>query len=259
MRIRSLSFLRSCTVLAIAGFTTFVFFQKAAVAQSEVPKAYLEALKDASDPQPNEVLDNLTVIDKSNPNIKWDDQGSRVLVATFTKENGYTSGKITSVIWVTIVPELQNFCQQYVDENIGTRKLNQRLNQLLGLRPDEGFTHIAEIWVNPQYLKRPTLNPDIRKHATKSEPLPIQFPLQFPQGVDLAYQNWFVKMISSRKSSPYPWTGLGYTYDWGIYPKTELQNDAGLSEFVIFANAESSTTIEVNKPILSTDDYCKKK
>jgi hypothetical protein len=57
----------------------------------------------------------------------------------------------------------------------------------------------------------------------------------------------------------YPWTGLGYTYDWGIYPKTPLQTDAGLSEFIIFLppNTEPSVSIEV-KGVFSTEEYCKK-
>ncbi len=54
---------------------------------------------------------------------------------------------------------------------------------------------------------------------------------------------------------PYPWTALGYTYDWG--PKTNLQTDAGLSEFVIFVppNTSLSSPIKVMK-VESTQKYC---
>jgi len=45
---------------------------------------------------------------------------------------------------------------------------------------------------------------------------------------------------------PYPWTQLGYTYDWGN-PETEV----GLSEFVIKTNSK----VKVNR-IESTLKYC---
>ncbi|CAN1208665.1 hypothetical protein TUMEXPCC7403_00490 [Tumidithrix helvetica PCC 7403] len=251
MRIKPLSFLCSFTVLIIASSTILAASGKDSVAQLVPP----EALRDAAEPLPNEVLDNLTVINESNPNIKWDGQRgkSRVLVATFTRANGHASGKTASVIWVTVAPELKDFCKKYKDTEATTEELNRRLNQLLGLRPNEGFTHIAEIWVDPQYLRRPTLNPDIRRYPTKSEPLPIQLPLQFPQGVDIAYQKWFTKQVEDRAKSSYPWTGLGYTYDWS--PKTNLQNHAGLSEFIIFPTPETPIPIEV-KQILPTEKYC---
>ena len=48
-----------------------------------------------------------------------------------------------------------------------------------------------------------------------------------------SYRNWYSNRrtyVYSQTSvnSPYPWTALGYTYDWGITPP-----HYGVSEFVI--------------------------
>ena len=52
--------------------------------------------------------------------------------------------------------------------------------------------------------------------------------------------------INSYKTDGYPWTRLGYTYDWN--PRT---GDYGVSEYVIKKNSK----IEVVN-ILSTEAYC---
>lgn len=261
MRIKLLAFLGSCTAVVIASSTIFTVSAKISTAQPEPLKAYQDALLDAADPpQPDEVLDNLTAIDESNLNLIWDNQG-RVLVATFAKANRYTSGqKISppSEIWVTVVPELKDFCTNYKNTGVDNNQLNLRLKQLLGLPPNGEYVKVAEIWVDPQYLKRPTLDPEINDRKIQPLANPIQYPLPFPPDVDRTYQDWFSNLVKNRNNSRYPWTGLGYTYDWGVYPKTNLQTDAGLSEFVILLSSTSvvSTPIEV-KRVVSTEKYCK--
>lgn len=263
MRFKLLTLLSSCTALAIAGSTIFPFSGKISTAQPTPPNTYQDALIDAADSQPDEVLDNLTAIVDSNPNLIWESEPgkNRVLVATFAKANSrYREGdKISppSEIWVTVVPELKDFCANYKNTEVDNNQLNLRLKQLLGLPPHVEYVKVAEIWVDPQYLKRPTLDPEISDRNVQPLANPIQYPLSFPPGVDQTYQDWFTQLVENRNHSGYPWTGLGYTYDWGVYPKTNLQTDAGLSEFVILLNPNSivSTPIEV-KQVLSTEEYC---
>jgi hypothetical protein len=233
--------------------------------QPAISKAYQEALVDAADPQPYEVIENLTAIinPDTNPDLNWDNQG-RVLVATFTRKNKFETGDLiasrpdkVTVIWVTVVPELKDFCTNYKDTGVNNQQLNLRLKQLLGLPSEEDYVEIAEIRVHPKYLKRPTLDPEIDDSTVQLIPNPVQYPLSFEENVAQSYQDWLINLVKKRNESRYPWTGLGYTYDWGIYPKTGLQSDAGLSEFVIFLkpNAELSSSIEVQQ-VLSTGEYC---
>jgi hypothetical protein len=239
----------------LSGFFTSSI--KISAAQTSLSKAYQDARIDAAEPKENELINNLTAIDKSTRYLQWEGEPgkSRVLVATFTTKDGYRIGNLTpkpGEIWVTVVPELKDFCQQYNETGADQNKLNLRLKQLLGLPPSLPYTHVAEIWVPIQYLKRPSLDPEINDRTVQL--IKDTEHLKFPQGVDSAYQDWFVKLFYNRKNSPYPWTSLGYTYDWE--PKTNLQSHAGLSEFVIFPSSDTSIPVEI-KQILSTEEYCK--
>jgi hypothetical protein len=99
MKKKLLSIFGSCTVLAISSATVFSLPNKISTAQtppssSDLNILYKKALLDAADPQDNEVLNHLTIIDKSNQNLQWEGEPgkSRILVATFTTEKGYKIG-----------------------------------------------------------------------------------------------------------------------------------------------------------------------
>jgi hypothetical protein len=241
MKVKLLIFLSLSTALAIVSSTIFAFSGKMSTAQTTVSKAYQDALIDAADSVPDEVLDNLTAIVESNPKLIWEGQpgNSRVLVATFTEAEaiGDKSGQKIfppSKIWVTVVPELKDFCTKYKNTGVDKNQLNLRLKQLLGLPPNREYVKVAEIWVHPQYLKRPTLDTEINDRTVQPLTNSIH-PSLFYEGADSAYQTWFTNQIKNRElnrnpsknlerltnnnhqDDPYPWTGLGYTYDWGIY------------------------------------------
>ena len=57
---------------------------------------------------------------------------------------------------------------------------------------------------------------------------------QLTEGADAAYREWFEdNIIWSYFDSAYPWTRLGYTYDWA-----DNGQEYGLSEFLIRQGAE---------------------
>jgi len=98
--------------------------------------------------------------------------------------------------------------------------------------------------VDPQDLFRPSPDPEITDREAESG---------FPHStlfvtVSEDYVRWFTDLTAaSYGDNGYPWTRLGYTYDWGN-PKSE----AGLSEFVIRPGA----TIEI-KAVYRDLDYFK--
>ncbi len=147
-------------------------------------------------------------------------------------------------IWVTLVPELQEFCQRL---NLSTAEMTLRLEQLIGLPPNSGKTHIVEMWVDPGDLFRPTPDPEITDQVAE---------LDFPRSdrfltVAPRYRSWFLERIGTvyrmqeESARPYPWTRLGYTYDWSG------EGEIGLSEFVVRKRA--SVRIEA---ITTTEEYC---
>jgi hypothetical protein len=286
MKIKWLTFLTFLTILAVAIPSIFSLSRPELVAQPQpekIPLAYLKALEDTAEVKSDEVLDNLTIIDSKDP----------VQVVRLTKKDEFSEGQIINppfISWVTAPSELYDFCRNYqaINPEITTEQLNTRLRQLIGVPNDPKYTHIVTISVDNKYLKRVTYNPDPTKY-NKEENWRLIQESSSPENVDSVYQKWFKKQIDQQKNEkklledlkqkhpedylkvyqqdvsrrfkttdndPYPWTGLGYTYDWGA--KTNLQTDGGLSEFVIFLppNTPLSSPIKV-KEIKSTQAYCR--
>lgn len=215
-----------------------------AVPQSEVSlqDAYHRAIEDARIAEPDEICTNLVAITGYNKDLIWDGEPSRsrVLVVTWTSWEGYNSEVGQSVtgtreVWVTTVPELKNFCAK---NHLSGDALTLRLEQLLGLPPSSGKKWLVEIWTNPDDLFRPSPDPEISDHEAE---------LYFRKDVSAEYARWFSSLEEqSYGEKGYPWTRLGYTYDWGN-PASEI----GLSEFVIRTGAP--VTIH---SVSSTSDYC---
>jgi hypothetical protein len=66
--------------------------------------------------------------------------------------------------------------------------------------------------------------------------------------VDEKYSKWFEDNKSTYTSDPpFPWTRLGYTYDWG-----NRRSEVGLSEFGVVASAEA-----VIESVTPTINYCR--
>jgi hypothetical protein len=195
------------------------------------PRAYLDAIQDARDPQPREVVNNLVAIVPTNPVLKWRDfgDGPRVLVATL---GGYSASMPTAPgspydtssreMWVTAVPELRDVCTR---PGFSSGVLAMRLRQVLGLTPNFPVIAFVEMWVLPSQLFRPAADNSITGNSAG---------LTMPPATESWYRLWFNELRATQyfqSSNPphdaYPWTQLGYTYDWGS------ENHQGPSEFVI--------------------------
>jgi uncharacterized repeat protein (TIGR02543 family) len=214
------------------------------------------------------IYDFMTPVVDENPNLIWKDDvvGSKVLVAAFKPltsqgivpfsdcQPGVPFPKDCSVsgsVWVTMVPEAYNFFKR-------TPFSILRFEQLLGLPPNSGNQFVVEYWADPKDLFRPASDPQIVYQEGA-----IQFPwvtnhmlsvntgdsykvwddyCNYPTDPSCAcptgsqyvnYQCWFNNRKANvyrydLSTAPYPWTGYGYTYDWG-----DSTTHVGLSEFVL--------------------------
>jgi hypothetical protein len=207
--------------------------------------AYQAAVADARTPTPAEIDNHLTAIVAYNSNLVWEGVpgASRVKMAALTRNfydnyEGRDYQLSFGELWVTVAPEMRQFFQGQA-----SAPTMRRLEQLLGLPPDNGYTRIVEFWVNPGDMFRPSPDPEISDTVAE---------LDFPQGsrtsVADGYQSWFAQAKHDRfdTDKPYPWTQLGYTYDWGS------NGHIGLSEFVV----EQGSTVGVSK-VYAPDDYFK--
>jgi hypothetical protein len=208
-------------------------------------KQYRKAVEDARVAEPDEICRTLTAVVSFNKELVWRESNGQkqVLVVTWTRDyyNNQVGQTITTPrdIWVTVIPQLKDFCQAL---KLKEKALQLRLEQLLGLPPDNGKTMMVEIWVSPSDLFRPSPDPGITDHEAE-----LDFPNSWFMSVAPPYIEWFYRLkAASYGKDGYPWTRLGYTYDWGN-PGSEV----GLSEFVI----RSGASIGIHSAI-PTAEYC---
>ncbi|MCW4010527.1 MAG: hypothetical protein NWF05_07905 [Candidatus Bathyarchaeota archaeon] len=229
-------------ILVGIGFTELYFSVNAPDVKPSLEHLYRDAIEDAMVAKPSEIYNGLTPITTSNHNLNWTGEAGNesVLVVTFTKyASSYPLGETVNTTWgetwVTVVPEIRTFFKtQDANMNVTLRAL-----QLLGLPPNNTNTYFVEMWVNPQALFRPA--PDNEINDTSAQ-------LDFPESATADYKTWFNNnIIYSYFPERYPWTRLGYTYDWG-----NTKGHVGLSEFVLKQN--SLVTVESVTP---TQEYLK--
>lgn len=247
---------------------------------------YASAVADASVALPSEISRNLTPITTQNRDLVWENGvvGSRLLVVTWMDDAGkyYKCGVPggcsgnTSCLeggecptykydsWVTVVPEIRRFFAVAPPESL-------RLAQLLGLPPQVAiagdpreYKFMMEMWVAPKDLFRPCPDTEISDTACETD-----FPVDSFRSLDLSnlvratagpnygafmtYPAWFdnqTRYSYTMGSNPYPWTRLGYTYDWGS------SSHVGLSEFVLHGRKVDGSTISVGiKSVRTTAEY----
>jgi hypothetical protein len=219
-------------------------------AKSNNKTLYQEAIENSMSPSTSKISRNLVSITPQNNDLFWKNINGEnyVLVVTWKQDISfyklyldstyYNTGKYP--IWVTTAPEL---LRRVKKEN--SQDVNLRIKQLLGLPPNALFSYFVEFWVKPEDLFRPC--PDNEITDSKCD-------LCFPAITDSTYISWINSNRISRYYQcelyeKYPWSQLGYTFDWN----TENKSHIGLSEFVI-GNDKNI----VVKAIYTTKDYLNK-
>ena len=81
----------------------------------------------------------------------------------FIKPNTQSSRREDQLLWVTVAPQVKAFCQRYLQQHPHATEadLMLRLKQYLGLNPTWEYEQFVELWVSPQDLFRPCVNPDM--------------------------------------------------------------------------------------------------
>jgi hypothetical protein len=184
-----------------------------------------------------------------------------VLLATFTyagQVDEYKKPSAFKDIWVTVVPYTRAFCQEYERlTNADDRQLNLRLNELLGLPPDKKYDRFVELTVDPKdkgaNLIRPCGNSPLDAETCGPPEFPASESAYSNQPASTPFQEWMLRKYRENYTaeSPYPWTALGYTFDWAPRGDSDDFQRYGESEFVI---PKDSPIHYVNK--FSTKDYC---
>jgi hypothetical protein len=202
---------------------------------------YAAAVEDAATPEPDEVVTDLVAIRDDNDALVRDADG-RVLMVTWTSWSGYDSMEGQSMelgveVWVTAAPALQEFCRGL---DLQGEALDLRLEQRLGLPPGDGKDRVVQLWVPADGLFRPSADPEVDDRSAG-----LDFPADTPQ----AHIDWIEGLrAASYGEDGYPWTQLGYTYDWA----PDAGSEVGESEFV----ARAGTEVVVDA-VVAQGEYCR--
>jgi hypothetical protein len=208
-------------------------------------KEYKKSIERTIYPDSSKIDTNLVTINCDNKKLvrKTINGEEYILVITwkqnitFYKDTLFNTGNWP--MWVTTAPELKERIKR---ESPSDTTL--RLVQLLGLPPGSIYSYFIEFWVRPQDLFRPCPDKEITDNKCD---------LCFPDSTEQEHIQWINENRISRYYQKdlyqkYPWTQLGYTYDWNSKNKKHI----GLSEFVIGKNKKI-----VMKKIYTTSEYLK--
>lgn len=169
----------------------------------------------------DEEIHELVVLTKYDDRVIWDEAGERVLLLSWHNYDDacLPGGSIRTEygdIWATSVGEMQVWYEQNHD---GVEDWVLRFSQLLGVHEDEGYTRFTAFWVLPEDVIRPAYVTDVTK----------QMENDYAIVADETYKEWFdSNILWSYFESDYPWTRLGYTYDW-----SGGESEYGLTEFLV--------------------------
>jgi len=153
-----------------------------------------------------------------------------------------------SGIWVSLDGEVQKKCTAW---RLNGDPLRERLEQLLGLPPNQPTqyqkTKFVVFDIPAGHLQRPCvgLGDDINGQPTCSVKIKSS---QAVSSIDFVGTQMASSYISTTSGAPgYPYTRLGYTYDWS----PASTDHYGASEFILVPG-----TVAMLKEEVSTDAYC---
>lgn len=210
------------SVLLIVSFVSCTSVQET----RSLEELYDEAMLDALYATPDEIRP-LVVITPGSDMVSWNEKGDKILMISWNDKPELYEEKSTykvedDPIWTFTDKEILSW---YDENEKEVESWPIRFKQLIGLPEDSEYTHFTAFWCDSDELLRPAYEPDITKQV-KAEDL---------DGSKLGdLEAWFNKNIEySYIDSSYPWTRLGYTYDWSG------GDDAyGLTEFIILPGSE---------------------
>ena len=176
------------------------------------------AMADAVFSEDDEVQE-LVCLTQDDPQVIWDEAGERVLLVTWHDYGEPCEAGDSFAyqdIWATSLGEFENW---YAENGGGVTDWALRFAQLLGMPDDGSCTRFSAFWIAPSAVIRPAYVTDVTAQMENG----------YDQITDPAYRAWFDgNIIYSYFESEYPWTRLGYTYDW-----SGGDSPYGLTEFLI--------------------------
>lgn len=155
--------------------------------------------------------------------VLWADAAT---VERFYGGDGGTTPAGRPVVWVTLAPELRDWCRTL--DWSEPASAYQRVSQRLGLPPWALNDRFVLLSVAPDRLLRPCADPDPGQTACGPA---VAETVAVPDLTRDAYTAWFAANVGGAyRPEGAPWTRYGWTYDWGADAATPPY---GASEFLL--------------------------
>ena len=187
---------------------------------------YAMAVKDATIAEEDEIMP-LVSLTKQDPLVTWDDQGRVLLCTWHSYPDSYPEGESVTAKWGYIWTFTDKEIAIHARELKESDDAKMRLRQLISIDPNKNHSTVTGLWVAPSDVIRPAYQSDATNGSMWTA---------FPEGeeTDESFKAWFDQnILSSYYYGSYPWTRLGYTYDWADNGK-----EYGLTEFLIKQDAQ---------------------
>ncbi len=179
---------------------------------------YLTAVENACTPTARKICHSLPAITSPGDNYRMEwiegkDKKPFILVCTMTSSakaqswpEDCNSIPENRYLWVTLPYDLEEHLRlsPLCSDSLECR---MQILQMLGLPPHSPYDCLMFFYAERDHLFRPCPDPEINDSETS---------LDFPPGTSQEHRKWFTNNLkySYLPSSPYPWTQLGYTYNW---------------------------------------------
>ncbi|MCM1055323.1 MAG: hypothetical protein NC394_07360 [Bacteroides sp.] len=184
---------------------------------------YEKAVRDAAFADEDEILP-LVSLNESDEMTTWHD--GRVLLLTWHNyPDSYPEGENVTIMWGPVWTFTDKEIASYGDELSKADDPEMRLKQLIAFAPDSEHSTVTGFWVSPENVKRP---------AFQNDPTVGNMTNAFVENADEEFKAWFDdNILWSYYYGEFPWTRLGYTYDWA-----NNGTEYGLTEFIVESGAE---------------------
>lgn len=188
---------------------------------------YAMAVKDAAIAEEGEIKP-LVSLTKNDPLVTWDDRGRVLLCTWHSYPDSYPEGETVTAKWGYVWTFTDREIATHAEELEKSGDAVMRMRQLISIDPNKTHSTVTGLWVDPSDVLRPAYQSDASKGNMRTA---------FPEGeeVEESFKNWFDQnILDSYYYGSYPWTRLGYTYDWADNGK-----EYGLTEFLIKKGAQA--------------------
>ena len=195
---------------------------------------YAAAVKSAKDLSSDDIHP-LVLIDGGSDLATLSGDNSQVILVTWHNnpdafKDGQNITHTDKVIWAFTDKE---FVKWFRENHEKVDNWDVRLKQVIGMPPETKNNYFTVFWANVNDVFRPAYYPEINSGYMNTA---FSNTLEEDDSENaMWFKDWFKKTNATiySQNGGYPWTRLGYTYDWG-----NPDSKYGLSEFIVKEGAQ---------------------